>query len=92
MKTSIRWNYEDDNGHAEMTVETSGKVIDVMSAIGHLVRHYYNQVPEMFRPIFKIGMTGLLTDEESPVWKPEEGTRIDLSALKNMGGRQRDES
>ena len=86
MKTYIRWNYENDNGHTVMTVETSGKTFEVMVAIGRLVQHYYNQVPEMFRPIFKISMTELLTDKESPVWEPENGTRIDLIAEKIWGG------
>lgn len=87
--TTIKWDYISENGHAEMQAEINGSLLGLTAAIARLIRHVYNQTPEVLRPMFQKAVQAV-TSDDSPTWSPEQGVKIDLNALKNMGGQQRD--
>ena len=93
MTTNIKREYScDEDSGTEMTITTEATLANTVIAIGYLIRYYFNELPKEARPLFKGGIQHLVTDD-SPVWKrPNNVMTIDMTALQNMGGRQRDES
>ena len=87
--TTIKWDYINENGNTEMQAEINESLLGLTVAVARLIQHIYNQAPEFLRPMFK-EVVQTVTQDDSPVWRPEQGVKIDLNALKNMGGRQRD--
>lgn len=78
----LKFEYQKNEGTAEVMSEIEGKPLEVIAAIGHLIQTVHNQTPKIFRPIFRAAVQSLVSDD-SPVWKEfgDGTTVIDMSRL-----------
>ena len=83
----LLYEYEKNEiGHI-IKLETGGNFLELSIAVGRLTQQIFFSMPEPDRFIFQKACQ-IMTANDSPVWKPEEGIKIDLAALKRQRGEQ----
>lgn len=71
----------------QITLETEGNAIELTSAVGRLMQQIYLNMDPFMAEVFRKACQAVTADD-SPIWKPEEGIKIDLAALKRQRGEQ----
>ena len=71
----------------QITLETEGDAIEIAAAVGRLMQQIYLNMDPLMAQIFRKACQAATADD-SPIWKPDEGIKIDLAALKRQRGEQ----
>ena len=72
----------------QIKLEVDGSnIIDLTAVVGRLMGQLYANLPPFLGGVFRSACQAVAADD-SPVWKPEEGIKIDLAALKRQRGEQ----
>lgn len=83
--TKLTFIYEkNDDGDIRIQSVIHGNMVGVTSAVGKLIQMIHDDTAGFARPIFRESMRQLLA-EDSTVWKPVEGVKVDLNALRGGG-------
>ena len=79
----LLYEYEKNEIGHKITLVTEGNFLELSSAAGRLMQQIFFSMPEPDRFIFQKACQ-IMTANDSPIWKPEEGIKIDLAALKQQ--------
>lgn len=83
----LLYEFKKTNFGSEITLETEGNAIELTAAVGRLMQQIYLNMDPLMAQIFRKACQ-VATADDSPIWKPEEGIKIDLAALKRQRGER----
>lgn len=83
----LLYEFKKTNIGVQITLETEGNYIELASAVGRLMQQIYLNMNPFMAEVFRKACQAVTADD-SPIWKPEEGIKIDLAALKQQRGEQ----
>lgn len=83
----LLYEYEKKPIGIQIKLETGGDLVNLTAAVGRLMGQLYFNLPPFERLAFRSACHAI-TKDDSPIWKPEEGIKIDLAALKKQRGEQ----
>lgn len=83
----LLYEYEKNEIGHRIKLETGGNFLELSSAVGRLMQQIFFNMPEPDRFIFQKACQ-IMTANDSSIWKPEEGVKIDLAALERQRGEQ----
>ena len=67
----------------EINFDAECSIPEAVAAIGRLIQIVQNEWPKPQQFVFKALVQALVT-EDSPIWKPVEGIRINMNALRRQ--------
>lgn len=83
----LLYEYEKMPIGIQIKLETAGDLANLTAAVGRLMGQLYFNLPPFERMAFRAACQAM-TKDDSPIWKPEEGIKIDLAALERQRGEQ----